>query len=83
MSRLASILQKQDEQNWQVRNGLQKLSISVELIWGKEVQVLPSSHAQDLPGSFVIHIIPNTGHMEYIEQSNLTNKLIGKNSAQA
>jgi len=82
LSRLASILQKQDEQNWQVRDELQKLSIPVKLIWGKEDQVLPSSHALDLPGSFAIHIFPNTGHMVHIEQSHLINRLIGENSAQ-
>jgi len=82
LGRLASLLQKQDKQNWQVGNELQNLSIPVKLIWGKEDQVLPSSHAQDLPGSFAIHIFPNTGHMVHIEQSQVINRLIGENSAQ-
>ncbi|SVC78699.1 uncharacterized protein METZ01_LOCUS331553, partial [marine metagenome] len=82
LGRLASLLQKQDTQNWQVGNELQNLSIPVKLIWGKEDQVLPSSHAQDLPGSFTIHIFPNTGHMVHIEQSQVINRLIGENSAQ-
>jgi len=80
--RLASLLQKQDEQSWQVRDELQNLSIPVKLIWGKEDQILPSSHTQDLPGSFGVHIFPNTGHMVHIEQSQVINRLIWENSAQ-
>ena len=79
--RLASLLQKQDKQSWKVRDELQNLSMPVKLIWGKEDQILPSSHAQDLPGSFAVHIFPNTGHMVHIEQSQVINRLIGDNSA--
>ena len=80
--RLASLLQKQDKQSWKVREELQNLSIPVKLIWGKEDQILPSSHAKDLPGSFAVHIFPNTGHMVHIEQSKVVNRLISENSAQ-
>ena len=80
--RLSSLLQKQDKQSWKVRDKLQNLSMPVKLIWGKEDQILPSSHAQDLPGSFAVHIFPNTGHMVHIEQSQLINRLIVDNSAQ-
>ena len=82
LSRLASILQKQDEQNWIVKDELKELSIPVKLIWGKEDQVLPSCHAKDMPGSFAVHIFPNTGHMVHIEQFQLINRLIVDNSAQ-
>ena len=81
LSRLASILQNQNEQSWLVKDELQKLSLPVKLIWGKEDQVLPSFHAQDLPGSFAVHIFPNTGHMVHIEQSQQINRLIVENSA--
>ena len=82
LGRLATILQKQDKQSWQIRDKLQNLSIPVKLIWGKEDQILPSSHAQGLPGSFAVHIFQNTGHMVHIEQSHVINRLIGQNSAQ-
>ncbi len=82
LGRLANILQKQDKQSWQIRDELQNLSIPVKLIWGKEDQILPSSHAQGLPGSFAVHIFPNTGHMVHIEQSKVINRLIRENSAQ-
>ena len=82
LGRLATILQKQDKQSWQIRDELQNLSIPVKLIWGKEDQILPSSHAQGLPGSFAVHIFPNTGHMVHIEQSKVINRLIRENSAQ-
>ena len=45
-------------------------------------QIIPSYHAQDLPGSFAVHIFPNTGHMVHIEQSKVINRLISENSAQ-
>ena len=82
LGRLATILQKQDKQSWQIRDELQNLSIPVKLIWGKEDQILPSSHAQGLPGSFAVHIFPNTGHIVDIEQSKVINRLISVNSAQ-
>ena len=82
LGRLATILQKQDKQSWQIRDELQNLSIPVKLIWGKEDQILPSSHAQGLPGSFAVHLFPNTGHMVHIEQSKVINRLISENSAQ-
>ena len=82
LCRLATLLKKQDKLCWQIRDELQNLSIPVKLIWGKEDQILPSSHAQGLPGSFAVHIFPNTGHMVHIEQSQVINRLIGQNSAQ-
>ena len=82
LGRLTSLLQKQNKQNWKVRDELQNLSMPVKLIWGKEDQIIPSYHAQDLPGSFAVHIFPNTGHMVHIEQSQVINMLIGENSAQ-
>ena len=82
LGRLASLLKKKDTQSWQFRDELQNLSIPVKLIWGKEDQILPSSHSQDLPGSFAVHIFPNTGHMVHIEQSKVINRLISENSAQ-
>ena len=82
LGRLTSLLQKQNKQNWKVRDELQNLSMPVKLIWGKDDQIIPSYHAQDLPGSFAVHIFPNTGHMVHIEQSKVINRLIRENSAQ-
>jgi len=82
LGRLASLLQKQDKLSRQVKDELQNLTIPVKLIWGKEDKILPSNHAQDLPGSFAVHIFPNTGHMVHIEQAQVINRLIGENSAQ-
>ena len=82
LCRLSALLQKENQQSWQIRDELQNLSIPVKLIWGKEDQILPSSHAQGMPGSFAVHIFPNTGHMVHIEQSQVINRLIGENSSQ-
>ena len=82
LCRIATLLQKKDKQNWQIRDELQNLSIPIKLIWGKEDLILPYSHAQGLPGSIAVHIFPNTGHMVHIEQSQLINRLIRANSAQ-
>ena len=82
LDRLSSFLQKQNKQIWNLRDELENLSIPVKLIWGKEDQILPSSDAEGVPGSFAVHIFPNTGHMVHIEQSQVINRLIAENSAQ-
>ena len=82
LNRLSSFLQKQNKQIWNLRDELENLSIPVKLIWGKEDQILPSSDAEGVPGSFAVHIFPNTGHMVHIEQSQVINRLIAENSAQ-
>ena len=45
------------------------------VIWGREDQVIPVTHAGNLPGAKV-HVIGNAGHMVFMEKANEVNALI-------
>ena len=45
------------------------------VIWGKEDQIIPAAHAQNLPGAKV-HVIENAGHMVFMEKASDVNALI-------
>jgi pyruvate dehydrogenase E2 component (dihydrolipoamide acetyltransferase) len=45
------------------------------VIWGEEDQVIPSSHATNLPGAKV-QVLENTGHMVFMEKAGDVNNLI-------
>jgi pyruvate dehydrogenase E2 component (dihydrolipoamide acetyltransferase) len=48
---------------------------SALVIWGKEDQVIPASHAERLPGAKV-HVIEGAGHMVFMEKAGEVNALI-------
>jgi pyruvate dehydrogenase E2 component (dihydrolipoamide acetyltransferase) len=50
------------------------------VIWGKEDQVIPSSHAANLAGAKV-HVIENAGHMVFMEKAGEVNALIKEHIA--
>ena len=45
------------------------------IIWGKEDQIIPASHASKLPGAKV-HVIEGAGHMVFMEKASDVNALI-------
>jgi pyruvate dehydrogenase E2 component (dihydrolipoamide acetyltransferase) len=45
------------------------------VIWGREDQVIPASHAGNLPGAKV-HVIEGAGHMVFMEKASEVNALI-------
>ena len=45
------------------------------VIWGKDDQVIPSAHAQKLPGAKV-HVFDSAGHMVFMEKASDVNNLI-------
>ena len=47
------------------------------IIWGKEDQVIPASHADRLPGAKV-HVVEGAGHMAFMEKAGEVNALIKK-----
>ena len=81
LGRLATILQKQDKQSWQIRDKLQNLSIPVKLIWGKEDQIIPSNHHKVLNDNIKIIIEKDCGHMAHIEKPSVVNDAINSTIA--
>ncbi|GAA4476194.1 acetoin dehydrogenase dihydrolipoyllysine-residue acetyltransferase subunit [Gluconacetobacter asukensis] len=46
------------------------------IIWGKDDEILPSSHAANLPDAITVEILPDTGHMPQMERSEEVNTKI-------
>jgi|YelNatPaOPRAMG01_1025707.scaffolds.fasta_scaffold19003_1 pyruvate dehydrogenase E2 component (dihydrolipoamide acetyltransferase) len=60
-----------------LRGRLAELSgLPVQIIWGDADEILPVSHAQNLPVGITIHIIHDVGHMPQMEKAAEVNRLI-------
>jgi pyruvate dehydrogenase E2 component (dihydrolipoamide acetyltransferase) len=66
------------EQGSLLTDSLEGLSVPVQVIWGKDDQILPASHAESLPGSIKLTLLDKTGHMPHMEHATEVNDLIGK-----
>ena len=55
---------------------LGELSMPLLVIWGKNDQIVPASHAQGLPDHIRTEIIPGAGHMVQMEVAGKVNRLI-------
>ena len=53
----------------------------VLVIWGRDDQVIPSSHATHAPPSATVEILDNAGHMVQMERANDVNRLIQRHVA--
>jgi pimeloyl-ACP methyl ester carboxylesterase len=65
--RLAAALFPDSTQSFSIRSGLERLSIPVKVIFGREDRIIPAHHARGLPGTVAIHLFGNVGHMPHIE----------------
>lgn len=50
------------------------------VIWGKEDQIIPAAHANNLPGAKV-HVLDGAGHMVFMEKASDVNALIKAHAA--
>jgi pyruvate dehydrogenase E2 component (dihydrolipoamide acetyltransferase) len=47
---------------------LLQLSVPVQVIWGRDDQILPATQAEALEGRFPVHILDATGHLPQLER---------------
>lgn len=59
-----------------LRDELSRLPRPALVVWGADDQIIPASHARDLPPSVRVEIIPSTGHMVMMEVAGEVNRLI-------
>jgi pyruvate dehydrogenase E2 component (dihydrolipoamide acetyltransferase) len=52
------------------------LEVSILAIWGQDDQIVPASHAENLPENARIEVLEDTGHMPQMESAGRTNRLI-------
>lgn len=48
----------------------------VQVIWGAEDRIIPARHAEGLPPSVAVHIVPGAGHMPHMERAAEVNRLL-------
>jgi pyruvate dehydrogenase E2 component (dihydrolipoamide acetyltransferase) len=53
--------------------------VPITVIFGKEDQIIPPTHAQALAGAAKIEIIDGAGHMPMMEAAKRVNELLGEN----
>ena len=59
-----------------MRDELTRLRQPVLVIWGSDDQIIPASHASDLPPSVQVEVIPGKGHMVMMEAASEVNRLL-------
>jgi pyruvate dehydrogenase E2 component (dihydrolipoamide acetyltransferase) len=52
------------------------LTIPVQLIWGREDQIIPVAHAEALASRFPVHIIEQAGHLPHMEKAAEVTRLV-------
>jgi pyruvate dehydrogenase E2 component (dihydrolipoamide acetyltransferase) len=57
-------------------DGLARLTVPAQVIWGREDQIIPAGHAAGLPAAIPVHLIAAAGHMVHMEKAAEVNALI-------
>jgi pyruvate dehydrogenase E2 component (dihydrolipoamide acetyltransferase) len=60
----------------EMRPTLLQLLVPLQIIWGADDQIIPSSHATGLPDTVQIHRLVAAGHMPHVERAGEVVKLI-------
>jgi pyruvate dehydrogenase E2 component (dihydrolipoamide acetyltransferase) len=55
---------------------LGELSVPAQVIWGRQDQIIPASHAGGLPTSVPVHVFDDAGHMVHMEKAAEVNDLV-------
>jgi pyruvate dehydrogenase E2 component (dihydrolipoamide acetyltransferase) len=59
-----------------LRSRLGELSVPVQVIWGRQDQILPVSHAEGLPSTVPVYVFDDAGHMAHMEKAAEINQQI-------
>jgi pyruvate dehydrogenase E2 component (dihydrolipoyllysine-residue acetyltransferase) len=55
---------------------LSELTVPVQVIWGRQDRIIPSSHAGGLPATIEVHVFDDAGHMVHMEKAAEVTQLI-------
>jgi pyruvate dehydrogenase E2 component (dihydrolipoamide acetyltransferase) len=55
---------------------LNGVRVPTKVIWGANDRVIPSSHAQAVPGRVALHLLSDVGHLPQVEASDLVAELV-------
>ncbi|MEM7025948.1 MAG: alpha/beta fold hydrolase, partial [Pseudomonadota bacterium] len=48
---------------------LSELTVPVQVIWGRQDQILPVAHSEGLPASLPVTVYDDAGHMAHMEKA--------------
>ncbi|MBA3472603.1 MAG: acetoin dehydrogenase dihydrolipoyllysine-residue acetyltransferase subunit [Rubrobacter sp.] len=57
---------------------LSGVEVPILAIWGREDEIVPHSHAENLPEHARAEVLDDTGHMPQMEAAGKTNRLVGE-----
>ena len=57
---------------------LSGVEVPILAIWGREDEIVPHSHTENLPDQARAEILDGTGHMPQMEAAGKTNRLVGE-----
>ncbi len=57
---------------------LSNVEVPMLVVWGREDQIVPVSHSENVPGHARVEILDDTGHMPQMEAAGQVNRLIGE-----
>lgn len=60
----------------QLTSHLGELTVPVQVIWGRQDQIIPVSHSEGLPAAIPVHVLDDAGHMVHMEKAAEVNQLI-------
>ncbi|MFO1055422.1 MAG: acetoin dehydrogenase dihydrolipoyllysine-residue acetyltransferase subunit [Dongiaceae bacterium] len=63
-------------QTLQLRDQLAALKVPTQVIFGAADSIIPAAHAEGLPRSIRVHVLPGTGHMPQMEKAGDVNAFI-------
>jgi pyruvate dehydrogenase E2 component (dihydrolipoamide acetyltransferase) len=58
------------------RSELEQLQSPTQVIWGEADQIIPASHAADLPDSISVELLADCGHMVQMEAAREVNQIV-------
>ena len=76
LTELAAALMPRGVQTGSVNTAWSALRAPVKVIWGRSDQIIPATHAADLPGQVALHLLPKVGHLPQVEAVELVAELV-------
>jgi pyruvate dehydrogenase E2 component (dihydrolipoamide acetyltransferase) len=63
-------------QGWSGREGLARLAMPAQVIFGAEDRIIPARHGAGLPAAIKTLVIPGAGHVPHMEKPDAVNAAI-------
>jgi len=76
LSRIVAGTFADGRQALQLTGRLGELGVPVQVIWGRQDQIIPVRHSEGLPDSIRVHVFDDAGHMVHMEKAAEVNDLI-------